>query len=141
MSKRIFFYINSNHISVLVRDLESNHHVKAIKIENLEEIKTYNSKFILFNLTGQMNLREREEKLINDILEYPSKNDKLFIITPFDFESGVDLKWVKKQIQKLNKKKICFTIFELDEYAKNKRTLTLDQVFNEIEKEIADHFI
>lgn len=136
MSKCKFFYINSNHTSVLVRDIEAKHHIKAMKIESLEEIRTYSSKFILFNITGQMNLRKREEKLINDILKYPSKNDKLFITTPFSFESGVDLRWVRKQIQMLNNKDIDFKMFELDEYFKNKQNLTFDQVFNKIEKEI-----
>ena len=138
MNKYVFFYINSNHTSVIIDELRSISCLEIIKLENLEQARKKKDvhKFILFQITGQIRLRKDEKEIIENILHYPWPNVNFLIVTPFSFEAGVDLKWVQQQIQKFNEKKIAFDIFELDRYFIHKRYLTFDQVFNDVKRKI-----
>ena len=132
MTTYSFYYFHNHYSTPLITGLKLPFGIKA---KEIEQIPTGLEKaIVLLALTGQTDKLTVEEQHIKDILSTP-KNTYL-IITPFNFESGVDLDWVHWQLKILQSKNINFEPLELDSLLKNKPHLTFDEAFQEIQKVI-----
>ena len=107
MTTHSFAYIHSNHTTPLINGLKLPFDIKPQEVQNLTNYpyENYDKNIILFGLTGRTELRKSEEKLIQNIISYP-KNATFLIITPFQFEAGVDLNWILKQLAILQKNQV-----------------------------------
>lgn len=132
MTTYSFYYFHNHYSTPLITGLKL---PLCIKPKEIEQITTGPEKaIVLFSLTGQTDKRPEEEQLIKDILSAP-KNTYL-IITPFNFEAGVDLDWIHRQLKILQGKNINFEPLELDNLLTVKSHLTFKKGLKEIQKVI-----
>ena len=137
MTTHSFAYIHSNHTTPFINGLKLPFDIRPQEIQDLSDYpyENYDKNIILFSLTGQTELREQEEKLIQNIIS-ASKNATFLIITPFRFEAGVDLNWILKQLTILQNNQVNFEVLELNAIQKEEPHLTFDQAFRKIQEVI-----
>lgn len=137
MKKQTLAYIHNNHTTAILGGIKLPAGVKIKKIKNLKHYLGTDSNIIMFGLTGNNEIRSKEDELIQDTLELNKKIHPTFlIISPFSFEPKVDLSFVQQKIEVLKKAKVDFSVLELMELVRKYPNFTFTQAFKVVQKKV-----
>jgi len=108
--------------------------LKAVEVKDLTSFpyNRYKVNIIMFRLSGDPSVRKQEEDLIKAAKDW-SFNNVFLILTPFHFESHVDLEWVKQQLDKLSPEKRNIEIIDMDTWFKDSCYATFSETFKSVQ--------
>lgn len=137
MKKQTLAYIHNNHTTAILGGIKLPTGTEIKKIKNLKHFLGTDSNIIMFGLTGNNEIRSKEDELIQDTLELNKKIHPTFlIISPFSFEPKVDLSFVQQKIEVLKKAKVDLVVLELMELVREYPNFTFTQAFKVVQKKV-----
>ena len=138
MHNTSFTHIHNNYTKSVFNGIHLPFGLRPIEVPDLKHFayKDYKTNIVLFRLSGEKELRKQELTLVRKAMT-ASKNFVFLIITPFNFEKGVNLPWAYKQLDKIQEHHQNFELLDLDSWLEKQPRATFDEAFRSVQQVIS----